>query len=66
MSNSEAKTTHKAKPHAFFSERFSDALREDKLENFSSGSSFASAIFPLLKALGWKNISRELMVAHPH
>jgi len=66
MSNAEATNTHKPKPNAFFSERFSDALREGKIENFSSGSPYASAIFPLLKALGWKNISRELIEALPH
>jgi ATP-binding cassette subfamily C protein/ATP-binding cassette subfamily C protein LapB len=50
----------------FFSERFSEALRENKLDDFSSESPYAAAIFPLLKALGWKNISRELIEALPH
>jgi len=66
MSNAESTNANKAKSHAFFSERFSDALREGNLQSFSSGSPFASAIFPLLEALGWKSISRELIEALPH
>lgn len=50
----------------FFSERLSEALRENKLNDFSSESAYAAAIFPLLRALGWKNISRELIEALPH
>jgi ATP-binding cassette subfamily C protein/ATP-binding cassette subfamily C protein LapB len=56
----------KKKWRGFFSERFSDALRENKLDDFSSESPYAAAIFPLLKSLGWKNISRELVEALPH
>ena len=38
-----------------FSESFSEALRDNKLDSFSAGSAYAASIYPLLKALGWKN-----------
>ena len=49
-----------------FSERFSEALRDNKLDSFSAGSPYAASIYPLLKALGWKNIRRELIESLPH
>ena len=56
----------KAQKPAGFSERFSEALRDNELENFAAGSPYAAALYPLLKALGWKNIRRELIEALPH
>jgi len=47
-------------------ERFADALRNHRLHDFAAGSPFAACLFPLLNALGWKNISRELIEALPH
>ncbi|MEW5009278.1 MAG: peptidase domain-containing ABC transporter [Cycloclasticus sp.] len=49
-----------------FSESFSKALRDNQLDSFSAGSPYAASIYPLLKALGWKNIRRELIEALPH
>lgn len=49
-----------------FSESFSEALRDNKLDSFSAGSPYAASIYPLLKALGWKNIRRELIESLPH
>ena len=49
-----------------FSESFSEALRENKLDSFSAGSPYAASIYPLLKALGWQNIRRELIESLPH
>ncbi len=49
-----------------FSESFSEALRNNKLDDFSAGSPYAACIYPLLKALGWKSIRRELIEALPH
>lgn len=48
------------------SERFAEALRSKRLDSFSDESPYAASLFPLLKALGWKNIDRELMEALPH
>ncbi len=48
------------------SERFADALRNNQMQDFSAGSPYAACLFPLLEALGWKNIARELIEALPH
>jgi len=63
ITNEEVKVSHKI---TGFSERFSESLRDDDLENFAAGSAYAAALYPLLKALGWKNIRRELIEALPH
>ncbi len=49
-----------------FSERFAEALRNDKLDDFHDDSPYASCIIPLLKELGWRNYARELLEALPH
>ncbi len=49
-----------------FSERFAEALRNDKLDEFHDDSPYASCIIPLLKELGWNNYARELIEALPH
>jgi ATP-binding cassette, subfamily C, bacterial LapB len=55
----------KAKPQ-HVSEKFAEALRNNQLQDFSAGSPYAACLFPLLNALGWKNIARELIEALPH
>jgi ATP-binding cassette, subfamily C, bacterial LapB len=55
----------KAKPQ-HVSEKFAEALRNNQLQDFSAGSPYAACLFPLLNALGWKNITRELIEALPH
>ncbi len=48
------------------SEHFAEALRNKKTDEFSSNSPYAACLFPLLRALGWKNVERELVEALPH
>ncbi len=48
------------------SEKIAAALRNDKLDEVSSDSPYVACLFPLLQALGWKNIRRELIEALPH
>ncbi len=48
------------------SEKFAEALRKNKLDEFSSDCPYAACLFPLLKALGWKSVARELIEALPH
>jgi len=48
------------------SEKFAEALRNNKTDEFSSDSPYAACLFPLLKALGWQNVARELIEALPH
>ncbi len=48
------------------SEHFAEALRNKKTDEFSSNSPYAACLFPILKALGWKNVERELVEALPH
>ncbi|MFK5947253.1 MAG: peptidase domain-containing ABC transporter [Methylococcales bacterium] len=48
------------------SEHFAEALRNKKTDEFSSNSPYAACLFPLLSALGWKNVERELVEALPH
>jgi len=66
MSDIEAEKVSKSEKLDDFSERFSEALRNNQLDEFSAGAPFAASIYPLLKALGWKNIRRELIEALPH
>ena len=48
------------------SENFANALRNNQIDDFSAESPYAACLFPLLNALGWKNIARELIEALPH
>ncbi|BCG63757.1 MAG: ATP-binding cassette, subfamily C, bacterial LapB [Methyloprofundus sp.] len=48
------------------SETLAEALRNDKVDEFSSSSPYAACLFPILKALGWHNVDRELIEALPH
>ncbi len=48
------------------SEKFAETLRKNKLDEFSSDCPYAACLFPLLKALGWKSVARELIEALPH
>jgi len=66
MNNTRTEGMNSPKNTHDFSERFSDALRNNQLDDFAAGSPFAASIYPLLKALGWKNIRRELIEALPH
>ena len=43
-----------------------DALRNDRIEEFTTTSPCAACLMPLLKELGWNNYARELVEALPH
>ena len=59
--------TQTEKSQAFgASEKFAEALRNNKMDDFSAGSPYAACLVPLLNALGWKNMVRELIEALPH
>jgi len=58
-------TVNAARPMPF-SETLAEALRNDDLSAFDSGTPYATVLLPLLKALGWHNFSRELVEALPH
>ncbi len=47
-------------------ETLAEALRNNKVDEFSSSSPYAACLFPILKALGWHNVDRELIEALPH
>jgi len=53
-------------PQSNVSEKFAEALQNHQLQEFSAGSPYAASLYPLLKALGLKNIDRELIEALPH
>ena len=48
------------------SERLVDALRNDRIDEFTTTSPYAACLLPLLKQLGWNNYARELVEALPH
>ncbi len=48
------------------SEKIANALRNNKLDEIEGISPCVACMFPLLQALGWKNIVRELIEALPH
>jgi ATP-binding cassette subfamily C protein/ATP-binding cassette subfamily C protein LapB len=54
------------KQYTDVSEKLAEALRNGQMDGFSSNSPYAACIFPLLKALGWQNVARELVEALPH
>jgi len=49
-----------------FSEALAEALRSGDDTAFNNGTPLSAALLPLLRALGWKNFSRELIEALPH
>jgi len=60
------KSTDSSPKSSDVAEKFARALREKQIEHFSDQCPYAACLFPLLKALGWKNIDRELIEALPH
>lgn len=48
------------------SEALAEALRSGDDTAFNNGSPLSAALLPLLRALGWKDFSRELVEALPH
>lgn len=48
------------------SERLVEALRNNRIDDFSTTSPFAACLLPLLKELGWNSYARELVEALPH
>ena len=48
------------------SEALAEALRSGDDAAFNNGTPLSAALLPLLRALGWKNFSRELIEALPH
>ncbi|WP_198244960.1 peptidase domain-containing ABC transporter [methane-oxidizing endosymbiont of Gigantopelta aegis] len=60
------KSTDSSSKSPDVAEKFARALREKQIEHFSDQCPYAACLFPLLKALGWKNIDRELIEALPH
>ncbi|MCP4282940.1 MAG: ATP-binding cassette domain-containing protein [Gammaproteobacteria bacterium] len=48
------------------SEKLVDALRGDRIDEFTTTSVYAACLLPLLKELGWNNYARELVEALPH
>jgi ATP-binding cassette subfamily C protein/ATP-binding cassette subfamily C protein LapB len=55
-----------ANPVSDISEKIAAALRNNDLENIADDSPYIACLFPLLRALGWKNVVRELIEALPH
>jgi len=47
-------------------ERFVEALRNKQTDKFTADCPYAACLFPLLNALGWNNIERELIESLPH
>ncbi len=48
------------------SERIADAIRNDAFNEETCDCPYAACLLPLLRALGWKNVVRELIEALPH
>jgi len=48
------------------SERLVEALRANRIDDFSTTSPYAACLLPLLKELGWHSYARELVEALPH
>lgn len=48
------------------SEKFAQALRNNRLNEERFESPYVACLCPLLRALGWKNVVRELIEALPH
>ena len=42
-----------------------DALRNDRIDEFTTTSPYAACLLPLLNELGWNNYARELVEALP-
>jgi ATP-binding cassette subfamily C protein/ATP-binding cassette subfamily C protein LapB len=55
-----------ALPPTPLSERLVDALRQGNTDEFGSFSPFSAALVVLLRALGWRQYTRELLEALPH
>ncbi len=64
--NPQKQKPSKGKQYRDVSEKFAEALRNNQMDEFSSDCPYAACLFPLLKALGWKNVARELIEALPH
>lgn len=66
INSATSERTGNKKPYMPFSERFSEAIRNNTQDDFRDDSPYATCIIPLLKELGWHNYSRELIEALPH
>ncbi len=66
MANPQQFNASQGKASRDVSEKFAETLRKNQLDEFSSDCPYAACLFPLLKALGWKSVARELIEALPH
>ncbi|MCP5409195.1 MAG: peptidase domain-containing ABC transporter [Chromatiaceae bacterium] len=60
------KAQEKSAAPEIVSERLVDALRNDRIDEFTTTSPYAACLLPLLNELGWNNYARELVEALPH